>query len=112
MTKAKYYDGSSFGQLAPNMDEFNKITNIKTATITTTWTGSSAPYTQEVTVSGITVDDDPIISPIYSTNNDTAILEREAWNLIGKAVTSTNKITFTCFEEKPEIAIPIQIKGV
>jgi len=83
-----------------------------TATITTNWTGSSAPYTQVINVAGVTANHNPTISPVYSLNNNTAILEREAWNLIGKAVTGNGTITFTCFEEKPVTAIPIQIKGV
>lgn len=82
------------------------------ATITTTWTGASAPYTQDVTVTGITASDNPIITPVYSATNATAILERTAWNMIGKAVTGTNVITFTCFEEKPTQAITISVKVV
>lgn len=89
-----------------------KVTAVKTATITDTWVGASAPYIQEVSVEGITADDEPRISPVYSGTNATAILQQTAWNLIGKAVTGAGKITFTCFEEKPVTAIPIQIKGV
>ncbi|NLZ83018.1 MAG: hypothetical protein GX915_05085, partial [Clostridiales bacterium] len=71
-----------------------------------------APYTQTITVAGITPDDEPIISPVYSTTNATAILQKEAWNMVGKIVTGEETITAICFEEKPTIAIPIQIKGV
>lgn len=85
---------------------------VSTATITATWAGASAPYTQDVTVSGMTADYEPLICPVYSSTNATAILQQNAWNLIGKAVTGTDKITFTCFEQKPITAIPIQIKGV
>jgi len=99
-------------QMKTNADNIAKIVAIKTATITTTWVGSSAPYTQEVTVAGITADDEPIISPVYSATLATALLEKEAWNQIGKIETGTNKITITCFEDKPITAIPIQIKGV
>lgn len=83
-----------------------------TATLTTAgWSGTSAPFTQSVNVTGITASDSPIISPVYSTNNATAILERAAWNLIGKAVTGAGTITFTCFETKPTQQLSIQIKG-
>ena len=82
----------------------------KTATITTTWSGSSAPYTQDVSVSGILASDTPHITPVYSTTNSTAITQKEAWGCVSKAVTSDGKITFTCFEEKPTTAIPIQIE--
>lgn len=82
----------------------------KTATITTTWSGSAAPYTQSVTVSGILASDLPHITPVYSTTNSTAIAQKTAWACVSKAVTAANTITFTCFEEKPTTAIPIQIE--
>jgi hypothetical protein len=92
--------------------QINAIVGVKTATITTTWTGASAPFTQVVSVAGITANDEPIITPVYSATNATAILERTAWNLIGSAVTGAGTITFTCFETKPVTALTIQIKGV
>lgn len=81
-----------------------------TATIATTWTGSSAPYTQNVSVSGILATDCPHITPVYSSTLSTALGQKEAWSMVSKAETSANTITFTCFEEKPTTAIPIQIE--
>ena len=81
-----------------------------TATITTTWSGSSAPYTQAVSVSGILATDTPHIMPVYSTTNSTAITQKEAWACVSKAETSDGTITFTCFEDKPTTDIPIQIE--
>lgn len=89
----------------------NVFTAIKTATITTTWTGSSAPYTQVIAVTDVTANDNPVISPVFSTTLATAILQKEAWNMVGKIVTGAGNINVTCFEEKPTTAIPIQIKG-
>lgn len=83
-----------------------------TATLTTTWSGTSAPYTQSISLSGILATDNPHITPVYSTTNATAILQKEAWNCIDKAITSTGKITFTCFEEKPTQAISINIEVI
>lgn len=83
-----------------------------TASITTTWSGSSAPYTQNVSVSGILATDDVHITVNHSTTNATAILQQTAWNCVGKAVTAANSITFTCFEEKPVTAIPIIIEVI
>ena len=79
------------------------------ATITTTWSGSG-PYTQSVTVSGILASDMPHITPIYSSDNATALAQKEAWACVSKAVTAANSITFACFEDKPATAIPIQIE--
>ena len=85
-----------------------------TASITTTWSGSSAPYTQAVTVTGIDADDNnhTHITPVYSTTNATAILQKTAWNCISKAIVTDNTVTFTCFEDKPVTAIPIVIEVI
>ena len=83
-----------------------------TATITIDWTGSSAPYTQAVSVSGILATDCPHITPVFSSTLETALLEKEAWSMVSKAATSANAITFTCFEEKPTAAISIQIEVI
>ena len=83
-----------------------------TATITTSWTGSSAPYTQGVPVSGILATDCPHITPVYSSTLSTALGQKGAWSMVSKAETSANTITFTCFEEKPTAAIPIQIEVI
>lgn len=80
-----------------------------TATLSTTWTGSG-PYTQTVSVSGILATDMPHIMPAYSSNNATAIAQKEAWSKVSKAEAAAGSITFTCFEEKPTAAIPIQIE--
>lgn len=82
-----------------------------TATLSTSWTGSG-PYTQTVTISGILATDMPHIMPAYSSNNATAIAQKEAWSKVSKAEAAAGSITFTCFEEKPTAAIPIQIEVI
>ena len=82
-----------------------------TATITATWSGSG-PYTQSVTVSGILASDMPHITPVYSPDNATALAQKEAWACVSKAVTEAGLITFSCFEDKPAAAIPIQIEVI
>ena len=82
-----------------------------TATITTTWSGSG-PYTQSVTVSGILASDMPHITPVYSSDNATALAQKEAWACVSNAVTAANAITFACFEDKPTAEIPIQIEVI
>ena len=83
-----------------------------TATITIDWTGSSAPYTQSVSVSGILATDCPHITPVFSSTLETALLEKEAWSMVSKAETSDGSITFTCFEDKPSTEISIQIEVI
>ena len=81
-----------------------------TATITTAWTGSSAPYTQDVSISGILESDTPHITPVYSSTLVTALAQKEAWSMVSKAEASDGIITFTCFEDKPSTEISIQIE--
>lgn len=87
-------------------------TKTYTATISTSWTGSSAPYTQTVTVTGITSTDTPIVDVVLSSTTSTALNQLEAWNCVSKIITGTNQITVTCLEDKPTTAIPIQLKVV
>ena len=92
-----------------NDAEIHTTVDTYTAAVTTTWVGASAPYTQDVTVTGILADDDPIINPVYSATNATAILEKAAWGNVGKVETTLNTITLTCFEEKPVTAFNLQL---
>ena len=82
------------------------------ASLSTTWSGTAAPYTQTITVSGILASDTPHVVPVFSTNNDTAIGELEAWALINKAIAGNGTITFSCFTEKPEVAVNLQIEVI
>lgn len=84
----------------------------KAATITTNWSGSSAPYTQSISVKGILSTDAPHITPVYSSTLETALMEKDAWAMISKAEASDGTITFTCFEDKPTTAISIQIEVI
>lgn len=87
-------------------------TETYTATISTSWTGSSVPYTQTVTVTGITSTDTPIVDVVLSSTTSTALSQLEAWGCVSKITTGTNQITITCLEDKPTTAIPIQLKVV
>lgn len=85
---------------------------IKSAIITSSWNGAIAPFTQVISVTGISSSDNPIVFPVYSSDLTTAISEKTAWNLIGKIETGDGSLTVTCFNEKPTTAVNIRIKGV
>ena len=83
-----------------------------TATLLGTgWTGSG-PYTQTVAVAGILASDMPHIMPVYNTDNAMAIAQKEAWNCVSKGEATANAVVFTCFEERPQAEIPIQIEVI
>lgn len=82
-----------------------------TATLSITWSGTG-PYKQTVTVSGILATDNPHITPSFSDVASTAASQKEAWNCIGMAVSAANSITFTCFDDKPTVSIPLLIEVI
>ena len=88
----------------------NSDHNVYAATISTNWTGDSAPYTQDVVITGILASDVPHITPVCSDDTNTALDQKEAWVMVSRAVTDADKITFTCLEEKPTVEIPIQVE--
>lgn len=81
-----------------------------TTTLSATWVGSAAPYTQNVSISGVLATDAPHVTPDYSTALATALAQREAWSMVSYAEAVAGGIKFTCLEDKPTIAIPIQIE--
>jgi len=85
---------------------------VLTATLTAaSWTGTTSPYSQSVTVSGVVSTDTPIIDVVMSGTYSTDEAMAEAWGYIYRAVTGNDSITFYA-TEKPTINLPIQIKVV
>ena len=70
------------------------------------WTGEG-PYTQTVALPGILASDTPHYGIVYSDNWEA---EREAFSLVDDLDTGDESLTFTCFEEKPEADISIQLE--
>ena len=98
-----------------NLAESKQYTDGKhstfTATITTNdWEGSAAPFTQTIGIQGILASDMPHVYPVYSDTLATAIAQKEAWMLVNRAKDAAGEITFYCFEDKPDTAIPVQIE--
>lgn len=87
-------------------------TNLYTATLTSSGWSSSAPYTQTVSVSGILSTDTPIADVVLDVVTSTAMAQISAWMCVSNIETADGSITATCFENKPEIDIPIQLKVV
>ena len=79
------------------------------AAIGTSWSGSSAPFTQNITVSGILATDEPIVDLVTTTSNYEK--EMEEYAKIFKITTSANKITVYA-TEKTTASIQIKLKVV
>lgn len=83
--------------------KLDKLGGLKTCTLTASGWSSTVPYTQTVSVSGITSADNPIISldiPDGTTAaNETAM--RKAYGYLSNATTGSGTITFKCIKKKP-----------
>ena len=74
------------------------------------WGGEEAPYTQSIEVEGITVEDNPHYGPVYSADQETRIAQKEAFAMVDDLDTTDGIVTFTCFEDKPEVDIPVLLE--
>ncbi len=94
--------------------QINETTvNTYTATIGTNWTtASTGEYSQTIEVPGILTTDNPIVDVVLDSEKELALSQLEAWGCVSKIETTNGSITATCFEDMPEVAIPIQLKVV
>lgn len=83
--------------------------SVLTATVTTSFSGSNAPFQQVIPLSGVKASDTPIVGPVLSDNVSTASAQLEAFALITRITTQDNQITVFCYDDKPEVAVPIQL---
>jgi len=80
-----------------------------TATVVLTaaaWS-EAAPYTQQIALEGILTADCPHFGVLYTDNWEA---EKAAFALVDKLETGENTLTFTCYEEKPEADLNIQLE--
>lgn len=84
--------------------------NIKLKADSWASTTGEAPYFQEVAVDGILATDRPHWGLVYSDGQDTRQLEKEAYALVDLLDSEDNKVIFTCFEERPETDLTIQLE--
>lgn len=82
-----------------------------TATLNTTWSGSTAPFTKTQSVSGILATDNPVVDVVMSGSFATDEKREEAWGNIYRITTANNSITLYALE-KPTVSLPIQLKVV
>lgn len=88
----------------------NAKTIAKTATLTAAGWSASAPYTQSVTVSGLTDTKRAMAYPVYGSNTATNLALKEACGMVSFASRSGSVLTFTCLEDKPTVDIPITVE--
>lgn len=90
------------------------LARVSAVTLLASAWSASAPYTQTITVSGMTAAYAPVIScgVPASPNSENYKAVHKAYAMIDRAVTGANNITFYCYTKKPTVNIPVLIKGV
>lgn len=93
----------------------NRLNHVTEITLNkNSWEGNFAPYTQSVSVSGITVDDEPLVvsALVDGASVDTQKAYNKAFAILcaGTATTSDGKITFKVYK-KPATTITVGLKG-
>lgn len=73
---------------------------------------STAPYVAELPINGILATDMPHITPnLVNVTTDAARSQMmDAWSCVNYAIAGSNKITFTCLNEKPSYILVLQIE--
>ena len=72
--------------------------------------GVTAPYTQSIDITGILGTDRPDIGARLSSDIKLALAQQEAFGSVTKIETGNGNITVFCYEDKPTVDIPIQIR--
>lgn len=85
---------------------------LETIIVASAFTGKATPYVQTINLEGILETDNPYIGAVYDTRPDLALRQREAFGCITKIETRNNQLIVYCFEDKPTVDIPIQVKIV
>ena len=87
------------------------LTTTYSGTLSTSWSGSQAPFSQAVTVMGIASTDEPILDVVMSGTYATDELRNTEWAYIYYAVTATDQITFYA-RQKPTASLPFTAKVI
>jgi len=94
-----------------NMNKYASSVSYASLLLNSSWIGSSAPFSQEVTFTGLLSTDEPIIDVSMSGTYSTDLLIEENWSLIYDFETSANTITFYA-HAIPTIDLPFHVKVV
>lgn len=85
-----------------------------TAVLSSAGWSASAPYSQTVSVAGLLATDDPLVD-VSLNGADTAQAGKartDAWTFVGRVETGNGTLTAYCYEEKPEVDLPVIVKVV
>ena len=90
------------------VDEKRKV--FATTLTANDWEGDAAPYIQRIGIEGILSTDRPHYSPVYDADQETRLAQKEAFAMVDDLDTEDGAVIFTCFDDKPDVNIPIQME--
>lgn len=84
-----------------------------TASFASSGWSSTAPYTQTISVSGITADSKVVIDVnLTGQTTSAAAAIIEGWGLVNDVQTGAGTLTAYCYGDKPTVALPVNIINV
>lgn len=90
------------------------VTQVRSLSLSAGGWSAAVPYTQTVSLSGITSADAPVISisiPASATPAEVKA-QNKSYGYIDRAVTNDGSITFYCYNKKPIVNFSVNVKGV
>lgn len=95
-------------------DRIDVVNGTKAVSLPVSGWSAAAPYTQAISVPGVTAADAPIIglSIAEGTTAANVKLQNKAWACVDRAVTGAGTVTFYCYNKKPAADFKVNIKGV
>lgn len=103
------FDGSQNVSMSTTLN--GVVTNYSATIPNSGWSGSAAPYTRTITVSGMLATDTPIADVVCSGTYSTDQTRIEEWGKIYRITTAANSITVYA-TAIPSVQIPITLKCV
>lgn len=88
---------------------YAKTTAVQVTLTASVWSGSG-PYTQIVTVDGLTDERRAMVYPEYGNDPEANIAMKEACACVSYAKRDGRNITFTCLEDKPAVDIMVTVE--
>lgn len=100
-----------------NAETFNSMqAEIKAAVVTLTaagWTGDAAPYSQTISVPGMTAAWVPGVPSIVAGDTmETNQAMQTALSCVSQITSAENALTFICYESVPESDVNLRVPGV
>lgn len=94
------------------VEGFARVTDFTGTFLADGWTGTKAPYTQTITISGMKSTYEPIVDVSLSDILSDRINQTASWSKINKIVTASDAVTAYCDTSKPTVDLTVRFKVV